>query len=127
LFAARYERERRTISREALKLLMAHPWPGNVRQLENVLLNAWILSDAPELGPEDFELPSADRAPSPDSLTTISEVRARPQTADAAKRQDKVRILEALGESGWNRDQAGKMVGRPRRTFFCRLKQYGIQ
>src|SRR5207247_11333160 len=72
LFAARYGRQRRSVSRTALKPLTAHPWPGNVRQLENVLLNAWVLSDQPELEPDDFELPdpiprSARTGPVPSS------------------------------------------------------------
>src|SRR5690606_27827251 len=67
IFAARYGRDRRSVSRTALRSLMAHPWPGNVRQLENCLLNAWVLSDGPELEPEDFELPEVHLAPRPPS------------------------------------------------------------
>ncbi|AUX28490.1 protein kinase [Sorangium cellulosum] len=59
IFAARYGRDRRSVSRAALKRLSAYSWPGNVRQLENVLLNAWVLSDRPELESDDFELPDA--------------------------------------------------------------------
>ncbi|MBM4363915.1 MAG: sigma-54-dependent Fis family transcriptional regulator, partial [Deltaproteobacteria bacterium] len=59
LFAARYRRERRSLSREAQRLLVAQPWPGNVRQLEHVLLNAWVLSDGEVLEPADFDLPDA--------------------------------------------------------------------
>src|SRR5689334_1435057 len=62
IFAARYGRERRSVSRAALKRLSAFSWPGNVRQLENVLLNAWVLSDRPELEIEDFELPTGRAA-----------------------------------------------------------------
>jgi serine/threonine-protein kinase PknK len=61
IFAARYGRERRSVSRAALKRLTAYAWPGNVRQLENVLLNAWVLSDRRELEIEDFELPDTSR------------------------------------------------------------------
>ena len=123
IFAARYSRDRRTLSREALKKLSAYSWPGNVRQLENVLLNAWILSDSPELEPSDFELPEA-RGP---IATTVSEVRAVPASLDAAKEQEKERILEALTACNWNRAKAASLVGMPRRTFYRRLKKYGIQ
>jgi DNA-binding NtrC family response regulator len=124
IFAARYSRDRRTVSREALKRLMGYAWPGNVRQLENVLLNAWILSDAPELQPGDFELPE-DVAPP--ARTSVSEVRTRPKSLDDAKEQEKEKILEALTECNWNRAKAAKMIGMPRRTFYRRLKKYGIQ
>ncbi len=123
IFAARYNRERRTVSREALKRLTAYAWPGNVRQLENVLLNAWILSDQSELELSDFELPE-DRPMSP---SVISEVRSRPSSLDAAKEQEKERILEALTSCNWNRAKAAQICGMPRRTFYRRLKKYGIQ
>ena len=56
IFAARYRRERKTISRDALRFLCSCPWPGNVRQLENTLLNAWVMSDRSQLEIEDFEM-----------------------------------------------------------------------
>ena len=57
LFAARYRRERKAVERDALRHLRAQGWPGNVRQLEHVLLNAWLMADGDELTREDFELP----------------------------------------------------------------------
>ncbi|MFT3768076.1 MAG: sigma 54-interacting transcriptional regulator [Minicystis sp.] len=123
IFAARYNRERRSVSRAALKRLMAFNWPGNVRQLENVLLNAWVLSDEPELAIEDFELPSA-RPPRP----LAEEPARRVETSlDAHKAGERERILEALARCNWNRVKAAQLVGLPRRTFYRRLKEYGIQ
>jgi transcriptional regulator of acetoin/glycerol metabolism len=95
-----------------------------VRQLENVLLNAWILSDEPELEPSDFELPDDQEVPSaPDQ----SETRVRPASLDAAKEEERQRILDALDKTNWNRAKAANLVGMPRRTFYRRLKKYGIQ
>ena len=59
LFAARYRRERKSMARDALRKLCAYPWPGNVRQLEHVLLSAWLMSDKSEIPAEDVELPSS--------------------------------------------------------------------
>ncbi len=132
IFAARYSRERRSVSRGALKRLMAFHWPGNVRQLENVLLNAWVLSDRRELEIEDFELPDTSRR-------VADTVEARPGRAgqsaerpvvtslDSHRATERERILEALAASNWNRVKAAKLVGMPRRTFYRRLKEYGIQ
>jgi serine/threonine-protein kinase PknK len=124
LFAARYHREKRTVSREALKRLMGYSWPGNVRQLENVLLNAWVLCDEAELEPQDFELP-AERGTVP--LPVTSQDHARPTSLDAAKEEERSRIVEALNASNWNRAKAAKLIGMPRRTFYRRLRKYGIQ
>lgn len=122
-FAARYKRERRTVSRDALKMLMAHPWPGNVRQLENVLLNAWILSDAAELEPTDFELP----ADLPSKPMAAEDSHTRPQSIGMRRQVEKDRIIEALTSTNWNRAKAAELMAMPRRTFYRRLKKYGIQ
>jgi DNA-binding NtrC family response regulator len=124
IFAARYGRERRSVSRAAIKKLMAHPWPGNVRQLENVLLNAWILSDSPELEPSDVELPSAQvRAP----VAASALAQRFESSLDEHKSREKDRMLEALSSCNWNRVKAAQVIGMPRRTFYRRLREYGIQ
>lgn len=129
LFAARYNRDRRIVSRAALKKLMAYSWPGNVRQLENVLLNAWVLSDAPEL--DEFELPEPTArhpAAGRDRDRDEDSPRRPVQTSlDAHRADERERILEALTSCNWNRVKAAQMVGLPRRTFYRRLKEYGIQ
>jgi transcriptional regulator with GAF, ATPase, and Fis domain len=135
IFAARYNRERRSVSRAALRRLMAYTWPGNVRQLENVLLNAWVLSDQAELEPEDFELPDerAPRASIPPPAAPIvpagvaAESASRETSLEAHKAGERERILAALQAANWNRVKAARLVGLPRRTFYRRLKEYGIQ
>jgi DNA-binding NtrC family response regulator len=124
IFASRYGRDRRSVSRAALKRLMAYSWPGNVRQLENVLLNAWVLSDRPELEAEDFELPE-DRSPPRSDLAPESY--AIETSHDAYKSVERERILAALASCNWNRVKAAQLMGLPRRTFYRRLKEYGIQ
>jgi transcriptional regulator with GAF, ATPase, and Fis domain/tetratricopeptide (TPR) repeat protein len=125
IFAARYSRDRRSVSRTALKRLMAFSWPGNVRQLENVLLNAWVLSDRPELEIEDFELPTGRIARAPEAAPV--DPHQSSTSLDAHKAGERERILAALKECNWNRVKAAQVIGLPRRTFYRRLKEYGIQ
>ncbi len=125
IFAARYSRDRRSVGRAALKRLMAFSWPGNVRQLENVLLNAWVLSDRPELSIEDFELPTGRIARPPSAAAP--EPKDTSTSLDAHKAGERERILGALKANNWNRVKAAEVVGLPRRTFYRRLKEYGIQ
>jgi transcriptional regulator with GAF, ATPase, and Fis domain len=126
IFAARYHRDRRSVSRPALKMLMAHRWPGNVRQLENALLNAWVLSEGPELMPEDFELTESTGAVAPRPHAEPTDKQA-PTSLDLHRASERDRILEALSNSNWNRVRAAELIGMPRRTFYRRLKEYGIQ
>ena len=135
LFAVRYRRERKTIARDALRRLSAYHWPGNVRQLEHILLNAWLMSEGDEIAGDDLEIPSVGpRAASTGSGDAISDIHVRgtgAPTARAAskaeyKASERERILSALSACNWNRVQAAKMIGVPRRTFYRRLKEFGI-
>ena len=147
IFAARYKRERNTVSREAMRRLMAFDWPGNVRQLEHVLLNAWVLTENSELEAEDFDLPddysglepeeidlgqSAHVAPSrsgteQERSAVSSARRPRKSTLSQHRRDERERILKALQACNWNRVKAAQLSGIPRRTFYRRLREYGIQ
>lgn len=144
LFASRHKRDRKTIARGAVRRLTAFDWPGNVRQLEHVLLNAWLLSDDEEIGEDDLDLPSGQLraqtvtapiaggeasapamprgAPPSGGTTSVIRARTQEQFRDAEKEQ----ILAALTRCNWNRVQAAKLIGVPRRTFYRRLKEYGI-
>jgi serine/threonine-protein kinase PknK len=131
LFASRYRRERKSVSRAALRALCAQPWPGNVRQLEHVLLSAWLMSEGQEIGLEDFELPSAPKAATPAESVRPprlrpSEAARRAETESQHRAGERERILGALTACNWNRVQAAKMIGLPRRTFYRRLKEFGI-
>ena len=141
IFAARYKREKKTISREAMRRLMAFDWPGNVRQLEHVLLNAWVLAEEPELEAEDFDLPddfvALGEEPLEPSAIARLRLRGRRAVADASsnqqraaakkstlsqhRRDERERILKALQACNWNRVKAAELSGIPRRTFYRRL------
>ena len=134
-FAERDGVEAKRISRDALARLAEHPMPGNVRQLEHVLLNAWVLVEGPVIGREDLALDGS-------SGTSASVAQERVRLAVAAaegrdaepsaasfgdyKTQEKQRILAALESCGWNRVKAAKALGMPRRTFYRRLTEYEI-
>ncbi len=125
IFAARYKREKKSVSREALRRLQSYGWPGNVRQLEHVLLNAWVMSDEQELSAEDFEIPDGFR---PSEGRSPSVLRApKKGTTSQHRRDERERIIEALRSCNWNRVKAAELSGIPRRTFYRRLREYGIQ
>ncbi|MDX2054991.1 MAG: sigma 54-interacting transcriptional regulator [Polyangiaceae bacterium] len=154
LFAARYKRDKKSVSREALRNLEAYHWPGNVRQLEHVLLNAWVMSDEDELVPGDFSLPEAHfvlpkvrgagppakpvsipsaagvaSTPEPmrEPVTAISDEPISRRAPSQTRTSERDRMLEALRTSNWNRVRAAEIMGMPRRTFYRRLRDYGIQ
>ncbi len=122
LFASRYSRDKKTIGKLALRKLSAYDWPGNVRQLEHVLLNAWLMSEAKEIEADDVSLPEPRGAAPSANRQKIGA----PASPGEYKDSEKDRILRALQACGWNRMAAAKMTGIPRRTFYRRLKEFGI-
>ena len=128
LFSARYRRDKKTISRDALRRLVAYDWPGNVRQLEHVLLNAWLMSEGAEIQPDDLQLQDPPRAVQGEVSSIRPSQAPVPvaRTKEEFKDTERERILSALSSCNWNRVQAAKMIGIPRRTFYRRLKEYGI-
>ncbi len=140
-FATRFQQPKKSLTREALGRLLDYEWPGNVRQLENVLLNAWVLSDGEAIEGEDLDLPSERPATSSgapreaprasaarEPASARGETRAeKRQTVTQHRRDEKQRIVQALEACNWNRVKAAELLNMPRRTFYRRLTEYGIQ
>jgi DNA-binding NtrC family response regulator len=127
--AEQEERPKKRLSREALDRLRTHPLPGNVRQLEHVLLNACVMVEGDEIAASDLALGDVSSnelvvvaqpaAPAPSALPPA-------QTFEDFKDTEKQKILEALEAHNWNRAKAARALGIPRRTFYRRLKEHGI-
>ncbi len=137
-FSLRFGAEKKVLSREALTLIMTHPFPGNIRQLENILLNAWVLSEGDVIDVEELALPevrerqrqaSVPLSPAPSEKSTHSKKEASEKkgTLSEHQRGERRRIVEALEATGWNRMKAAELVQLPRRTFYRRLREYKIQ
>jgi PAS domain S-box-containing protein len=104
------------VTPEALSLLMAHDWPGNIRELENVIERAFVVCDAGriELGhlPGELTLPGKDgRSGSVRSAHDTLDIRA---------------IQSALERNRFNREAAARELGIHKTTLYRRMKQLGL-
>ncbi len=110
------------IAPETMRLLMAHEWPGNIRELENVMERALSLCSGPIIEPEHL----------PESLVHVKERTApiAPAPGDplllAVFNAEKEQLIEALRRSGGNRTKAAALLNIHRATLYFRLKRYGI-
>ena len=84
-------------SAETLALLTAFDWPGNVRQLENAVYRAIVLSDAPYLQPHDFPSISGIAAPPPEAAPAPTPAPEAGSAAAADAAAPPVRILDGRG------------------------------
>jgi two-component system response regulator HydG len=104
------------ISRQALRVLAACPWPGNIRELRNHLERAMAMSDGPliQIGDLAPELRTAHPATASEAGLTQMQLAER----DA--------IVRALASTEGHRVEAANFLGIGRTTLYKKLKDYGI-
>jgi PAS domain S-box-containing protein len=107
------------VSPEALSLLMAHDWPGNIRQLANAIERAFILCDESVIG--IGHLPAELTSRGAEMEGAERGVRSAHDVLDAQA------IRAALARNGGNRLAAAHDLGIHKTTFFRRIKRLGIE
>jgi len=109
------------ISPSALSVLERYDWPGNIRELRNVLAYAYAIGEGPILQPSDLpaELYDAD-------LGGPTEAGAGTVHGDETGSAEGRRILTALERAGGSRTRAAKMLGMSRVTLWRRMKELGL-
>ena len=117
------------IDPQAMSVLCAHPWPGNVRQLRNVLRFSLAVSDAGIIRIDD--LPGELMEPA--ELAQVP-AQARPALAETSSEADRLRwrdqeglwLEESLKRHKWCVTAAAEELGLCRATIYRRMKRYGI-
>jgi PAS domain S-box-containing protein len=105
------------ITSEALSLLMAHDWPGNIRELENVIERAFILCSQGDISIEHLPRELTGHGAAADS---DSDIRSAHDILDAQA------IRSALERNAFNRLAAAKELGIHKTTLFRKVKKLGI-
>ncbi|HEY6333537.1 MAG TPA: sigma-54 dependent transcriptional regulator, partial [Blastocatellia bacterium] len=104
-----------SLSKDAVAALRAHQWPGNIRELRNVLERGVLLSDKNVLGASDLlsETDIASHAPSPGGRQTLHEI-------------ERWHIERVLREEQGNVERAARVLGVSRSSLYMKTKQYRI-
>ncbi len=110
------------ISPSAMKLLLAYPWPGNIRELENVLEQAAVLSDGAELD-EAALVDRLQHAAGPIEATYESDDLSVKRRSAELERQ---LIQRALKRTGGNRSKAGVLLELSPRALRYKIQDYGL-
>ena len=112
-FAQKYHRPLTSISDGASKALEEHRWSGNIRELQNCIEKAVILSEGTALTEKDLQL---ERSGKPTG-TTIRDV---------SEPEEERLIRETMDRTGGNISASAKMLGISRPTLYAKLKKYGL-
>lgn len=114
-YSERYHRAVRGISGAALEAMMRYPWNGNIRELQNCIEKAVILSEGEELGEKDLQLPD-NRMPG----------RRGGNETETLKEAEERIIRESMEKYSGNLSLVAKSLDISRPTLYSKLKKYGI-
>jgi DNA-binding NtrC family response regulator len=97
------------LDQDALDALAAHPWPGNIRELRNVLERAMLVATSPTLRPSDLRLNASVRKAAAPAVDTLKEI-------------EWLHIQRVLQEEKGSVARASKRLGIPRSSLYQKLK-----
>jgi two-component system response regulator HydG len=135
LLSARDGRKAPQLTRKALRALYDYHYPGNVRELRNIIERAFVLCsgdliDLQHLPPEVVQSTTAARIQSNHAVALPSERRIAEAAASVRSgsidRPEMRRLLSILEANGWNRTTTAKELGIGRTTLWRRMKDYGL-
>lgn len=116
-FAQEQGRGSMTLTEDAIRSIENHPWPGNIRELENCIKRAAIMADGNQIAPEEVGLERVELSENQDSL----DLRA---IRDAAERQA---IIAALGRVNGNMVKAAELLGVSRPTLYDLMHRLNLK
>lgn len=101
------------LNESVLQQLQAYDWPGNIRELENVLERAVIMAAGSRIEPAHIQLPE--------------RISTGQSGCEALPEMEKRMLVEALRRAGGNKSQAAKLLGITRRMLYTRMQKFGIK
>lgn len=120
------KKDLKTLSQPAMELLMSHAWTGNVRELQNCIERAVILSDGREIYPEHLGIKlregegiSASNLPMEGTLQEISSA--------ATRMAETMLIKKVMKETSGNKTRAAEILQVSYKTLLTKIKDYGIE
>ena len=107
-----------------MQVFLDYSWPGNIRELENVLERALVLTEDETIGVED--LPETVRRPSPEGPTITVDADDLSVKRHSA-RLEKYLIERALDRTGGNKTQAAELLELSPRALRYKIQEYGVE
>jgi two-component system response regulator PilR (NtrC family) len=113
------------LSSEAITTLKAYHYPGNVRELENILERALALAENNQIQPDDLHLQKKNQ--NTDNNQTLAKAINSPNIILNLEEQERHNIMQAMERNRWNRTAAAKQLGITLRQLRYRLEKLGIE
>jgi DNA-binding NtrC family response regulator len=120
MYSAQNKREKLGFTDDAMACLERYSWPGNIRELENVVERAALLSKGGFIGLEDLPeliMRPAEKSQTASGVTTLKT---------SLSQHEATLIHKALQANNWNRQKTAAALAINRTTLFKKMKQYGL-
>ena len=114
---SRYDLPSKRFTQAALEILLRYRWPGNVREVENVVERAVLMAPSESIGPDSLP---------PQFLDALLQFEDKDTAAGPVKTGEQQMIERALLESNGNKSRAARLIGWHRTKLYRRLKSYRI-
>ena len=121
-FAGELKKKVDGIQPDALKVMMRHNWPGNIRELENVIERAVLLADTPVIGVGDLQIGDATASASSEKLPAVKI----PPTGIPLEDIERQAVVEALRMSNWVQKDAAELLSISPRVMNYKIKILNI-
>ena len=121
-FCTMHRRVKSGLTEKALQYLQSYPWPGNIRELENVIERAVLLSKGPLIDVND--LPPALLQHCQNAVNMVFENKTLKQALEGPERAILKAALEA---NNWSRQETAKALDINRTTLYKKMKHYGLE
>jgi two-component system, NtrC family, response regulator AtoC len=133
-YNAKYQRDMHTLSPRLMQGFTNYAWPGNIRELENMVKRIVVLQSEDAIAQEVFEgggAPAAEPSPTPEELVTSLDLSEGPISLKdvarrAARNAEREALRRVLYQTNWNRKKAAKILDVSYKTLLQKIKECGL-
>ena len=119
-YNAEFKKKVRGVATDAMKRLLAHGWPGNIRELRNAVERAMLLTESETLSASDFTLGGAG------AVRLSDRVELPPSGTDLEQLEQSL-VVQALERTGWNQTRAAALLGLNRDQIRYRIEKFHLE
>ena len=119
-YGTEFKRRVRGVTPEAIQRLRRYPWPGNIRELRNIVERAMLLAEGETLTADDF----AGAAAGPVRLSDRVEL---PSGGIDLEELERSLVVQALERTGWNQTRAATLLGLNRDQIRYRIEKFQLE
>lgn len=117
----------KNVDTEAIKRLMEHTWPGNIRELENAVEHAFVICNSDQIELKDLPVEIREKNSLIEKVPDVSErVYMDAYKTNTPVKLTKNSLLELLEECNWNKAEAGRRIQKSRTSVWKYMKKWNI-